>query len=92
MNRHLSPAVGEFAAEEVSRLRKLVQELQVTIRYERDRNLEKVKAARDKSEQRRAALEAMLRDYRSEYCNDPDCKVCPASKAAQKAAQEAVKT
>jgi hypothetical protein len=38
----------------------------------------------------KAALIAMLTDFRSEGCGDPKCKVCAASKAAEKLAEEAL--
>lgn len=37
------------------------------------------------------ALRGMLEDYRSEGCSDPRCNICRESKAAEKAAREAIK-
>ena len=36
------------------------------------------------------ALRAMLEDYRTEGCPDPDCNVCRKSKAAERLAREAL--
>jgi hypothetical protein len=37
-----------------------------------------------------AALRAMLQDYRSEGCPDPNCGVCKRSKVAESLAREAL--
>lgn len=37
-----------------------------------------------------AAMRLMLTDFRTEGCADPDCGVCKRSKAAEKAAREAL--
>ena len=39
-----------------------------------------------------SAVNALLSDYRTEGCPDPDCHVCKASKAAKELALNALKT